>query len=327
MLVPVELTLDQEVPVTAIPPEAHWSENYCFLGYDYVANIGVYLHIGRWAHEQTIWREQIYVWLPDGSSLSQRALGRGDCSRGPQGALLQFHCEQPGRHWTLDYTGPAIATSAEVMLAGPVPDAVPQKLIAHIDFTALGPPMMYEIVDNSTIGRWHYEQEMALNGSISVNGITHQLHGHGWRDHTRGPRYLPKLRGHVNTNGRFADGTFFSCFVLWEERDGEERCIVSEARFIREGRFIPATVIDCKRLATPADCHQEVRLTLEAEGRRYEFAGLPLNLVVISNSARFDFIYGISAQTAPLASFLQPIRYRCGDAIVEGHCERSIWLA
>ena len=66
----------------------------------------------------------------------------------------------------MDYQGPAIATTPAAMLKGPIPDAVPQKLVARIAFDRLGPPMMYEIVDNSTIGRWHYEQEIAPEAEL-----------------------------------------------------------------------------------------------------------------------------------------------------------------
>ena len=93
------------------------------------------------------------------------------------------------------------------------------------------------------------------------------------------------------------------------------------------GRYIPADVIDCERIASVDDYAKEVRLSLEAEGQRYDLVGQPLNLIIISCSQEFDFVYGVSSETAPLASLLQPIRYRFGDSTVDGHCERSIWLA
>ncbi|MET0657396.1 MAG: hypothetical protein ABW110_04465, partial [Steroidobacteraceae bacterium] len=43
------------------------------------------------------------------------------------------------------------------------------------------PPLMYHIPDNSTIGRWHYEQEIALDGSVQFRGREHPIKGHGWR--------------------------------------------------------------------------------------------------------------------------------------------------
>ena len=327
MLVPIEnLALVDELPLRDIPGEKHWSENYCFFGHDYESNVGLYLHIGRWAQDPRIWREQVYIYLPDGTSLSYRSLGCGDASQGPSGALLRLTCRTPGELWQANYEGPTIHTDPLMLLSGPLRESILEKMSLHIDFKGLGPPMMYKIEENSTIGRWHYEQEIALDGVVNFAGREYRIKGHGWRDHTRGPRYLSNLRGHVNTSGRLPDGTFFSCFVLWEERDGVEKKVVSEGRLIKDSKFTSAEVLEYTRLTSLDQHGDDIKLTLAAPGRRIELVGTPLNLVVISCSETFEFIYGVGPKLAPLATFNQPVRYRWGEELVGGHSERSIWL-
>ena len=327
MLVPVpRLAFADEVPLAAIPPEKHWSENYCFFGHDFASNVGLYLHIGRWAQDPTIWREQIYVYLPDGTSLSYRTLGKADCRLGPCGALLRMKCTEPGERWEGEYVGPTIHTNPQMLLSGPLRESILEKMELRIAFRALGPPMMYQIADNTTIGRWHYEQEVALEGLVRFRGSEHGISGYGWRDHTRGPRHLPHLRGHVNTCGRLPDGTFFSCFVLWEEHQGAERQIVAEARLINGSVFTPAEVLEVTRVTSLSQYDRDIRLTLQAPDRRIELVGRPLNLVVISCNEHFEFVYGTAPEIAPLTTLNQPVRYMLGKELVGGHSERSLWM-
>jgi hypothetical protein len=87
MLVPIDnLGWGDEVPLRDIPNEKHWSEDYCFFGHDIKSNVGLYLHLGRWAQDLGIWRKQVYIYLPDGTSLS------GAAHRTPRQAA------QSGRH-------------------------------------------------------------------------------------------------------------------------------------------------------------------------------------------------------------------------------------
>jgi hypothetical protein len=327
MLVAIDnLPFKDEVPLVELPHEKLWSENYCFFGHDYQSNVGLYLHIGRWAQDPTIWREQVYIYLPDGTSLSYRSLGRGDCSEGPVGALLRMKCREPGKRWEVEYEGPTIHTDPRMLLSGPLRESILQKMDLRIRFEGLGPPMMYHIADNTTIGRWHYEQEIALDGIVHFGGREYPIRGYGWRDHTRGPRYLTRLRGHVNTSGRLPDGTFFSCFVLWEEHDGVERQVVSEGRLIKDSKFTAAEVVEFSRLTSLDQYDDDIKLTLQSADRRIALIGRPLNLVVISCNETFEFIYGTGPELAPLTTFNQPVRYMWGEEVVGGHSERSIWL-
>ena len=48
------ISLAGELPVTQIPAKKHWTENYCFIGYDFTTNVGISLHIGRWLRRRTL---------------------------------------------------------------------------------------------------------------------------------------------------------------------------------------------------------------------------------------------------------------------------------
>ncbi|MET0657395.1 MAG: hypothetical protein ABW110_04460 [Steroidobacteraceae bacterium] len=131
----------------------------------------------------------------------------------------------------------------------------------------------------------------------------------------------------MNTCGRLPDGTFFSCFVLWEEHNGVERQLIAEGRLIKGGEFTPAEVLGVTRLDSLDQWQDDIKLTLLAQDRRIELVGRPLNLVVISCNDRFEFVYGTAPKIAPLTTFIQPVRYMLDDQVVGGHSERSIWMA
>ncbi len=322
------IPLADELPVTEIPKEKYWTENYCYIGYDFASRVGLYLHIGRWLQDPTIWRECIYVYLPDGTTLNYRSLGKGDCSKGPQGALVKYECKEPGRWWETTFRGPTNHfTREDILSGGPQPERILDYMEMQVDFRAAGPIITYEISDNSSIGRWHYEQELNVDAKILFRGRTHVMQsGQGWRDHTRGPRWLGNVLGHINFQGRLPDGRSFAAFQVWERRNGREMQSVDEARIIDRGKFTLARVVAASRLLTTEQLSEPLTLTLETEHERIELIGEPLNLMIYSNSPTFEILYGLAPALAPFVCFNQPVQWRCGEEAFGGSAERTKWF-
>ena len=211
------ISLADELPVSIIPQEKHWTENYCYIGYDFETQVGLYLHIGRWLQDPTIWRECVYVYLPDGTTLNYRSLGRGDCSKGPQGALVKYECKEPGKLWETTFCGPTNHFRREDIVSGaPQLERILDYMQMQVAFRSAGPIIQYEVFDNSSIGRWHYEQELNVDAEIAFKGRTYIMrNGQGWRDHAR-TRWLGNVLGHINFQGRLPDGRSFAAFQVWE---------------------------------------------------------------------------------------------------------------
>jgi hypothetical protein len=322
------IPLADELPITVIPREKYWTENYCYIGYDFETQVGLYLHIGRWLQDPTIWRECVYVYLPDGTTLNYRSLGKGDCSKGPQGALVKYECKEPGKLWETTFRGPTNHfTREDILSGGPQPERILEYMQMQVEFKAAGPIIQYEISDNSSIGRWHYEQELNVDAQITFKGRTYVMRGgQGWRDHTRGPRWLGNVLGHINFQGRLPDGRSFAAFQVWERRNDREVQIVDEARIIDRGKFTLAKIVSASRLLDVEQLSHPIQLTLQTDDERIELIGEPLNLMIYSNSPTFEILYGHAPALAPFVCFNQPVRWRRGADLFGGSAERTKWF-
>jgi len=84
-----------ELPVSELPDDPRWRENFCFDGYDKDRDVGFWIHCGRWSLDPRIWREQVLVYLPGGDYLVHRAWGFRPSDNGPRSALLDLVCNEP----------------------------------------------------------------------------------------------------------------------------------------------------------------------------------------------------------------------------------------
>ena len=329
MLVATEtISLEDELPARELSSERYWTENYCYIAYDHESRVGLYLHIGRWLQDPSIWRECVYVYLPDGTTLNYRSLGRGDCSNGPAGALVRYDCREPGQLWVVNFTGPTNHFTKQDILGGEAQrERVLEYMQMEVTFRATGPIMHYRIDDNRSIGRWHYEQELAVDATIAHKGKTYRMSaGQGWRDHTRGPRWLGNVLGHFNIQARLPDGRSVSAFQVWEQREGKEVRIVDEARVVKDGKFVDAKIVYGSRLHGIENIDDDILLTLDTADERIELVGQPLNLMIYSNTPTFEILYGFAPKSAPYVCFNQPTQFHYRDTIVGGSTERTKWF-
>ncbi|MET0986452.1 MAG: hypothetical protein ABW034_13700 [Steroidobacteraceae bacterium] len=322
------ISLADELPLEHIPPEKRWSENYCFIGYDFVTRVGLYLHIGRWLQDPTIWREQLYVYLPDGTTLNYRSLGRGDSAKGPHGALVSYDCQEPGHLWRVTFKGPTNhLTRAQVLEAHGLREQPMEIMEMDAIFKGAGPIIRYDVMDNVTFGRWHYEQEMSIDARFKFRGQTYEMKAaQGWRDHTRGPRHLADVRGHINFQGRLPDGRFFCAFQVWEERNAREVQIVNDARLVNGSDFIEAEILEATRLRSVSALDNDIKLTLKVGKEHIELVGRPLNLMCYSCTPTFEILYGFAPEAAPFVCFNQPVQFRFGNQVIGGSIERTMWF-
>ena len=100
---PQGLEPEREFPAQSYPDNIPlWTENYCFVAYDPISQVGLWTHLGRAPFDSTLWRELSIVYLPSGERLVNKGYGRSETPRGPGGATMTFECVDPFRQWRIE---------------------------------------------------------------------------------------------------------------------------------------------------------------------------------------------------------------------------------
>ncbi|WP_159979054.1 MULTISPECIES: hypothetical protein [unclassified Novosphingobium] len=251
----------------AFPETPNWSENFLLAGDDPQAGIGFWLHIGRWRHDLSMFRESVIVRLPDGSVIGHRAIGdTRSAPEGPGGPHYAIRVIEPGRKLTYSFSGGVRRLSPEAMRAGLVGE---------------GPrvPMRYELTFESDADIWdlhkvgglqdflpagHIEQMGRVTGWFNIAGERHAIDTIANRDHSLGPRDTLDLRNHQWMQGYFPNGISFLLFDAMTRADG--KVVFSEAVVYEGDRMFPATLAISERCEDAARSHEPVSLRLEYAG-------------------------------------------------------------
>ncbi|MBB2773209.1 UNVERIFIED_ORG: hypothetical protein GGE11_004143 [Mycolicibacterium obuense] len=260
------LSPDSESTVRACPDVPGWTENLLFTPYDPVSDIGMWLHLGTVADMWEMWEDRVLIALPeDQGVLSMWAYHRTVPDRQPAGANLQFRCEQPFHKWRITFDGFCVRSSYDEMRTGLLADGPKTHVRLDLEVECLTP-----VWDAATAGdgmaeqswaREHYEQLIQVTGQLTVDGVTTDFNGGGWRDHSRGPRGADTLKdwgGHVITGGVLPSGRAFGMCRYWA-RDGRTTL---EGAYVVEGGALRQVGIES---APPA-------AVLARDGERYTFA-------------------------------------------------------
>jgi hypothetical protein len=195
------------VPVPDVPL---WSETGAYAAYDWVQNIGLWMHLGRFSYEPELWHEALIVYLPGGERLAFKNYGTGDTSPGPAGALMSLECIEPFRRWQLSYDGPVRRVSNDLLFAGGLAQGREERL--QIDFTIDSVKPIWDLA--STHGaeeaseNWsatHDQQLSEVHGRIVSDDGAIGFDGAGWRDHSRGARDMSDFAGHTILGAWFPD--------------------------------------------------------------------------------------------------------------------------
>jgi hypothetical protein len=106
--------------------------------------------------------------------------------------------------------------------AGAVGDGLHIPLEFELQYRAMGPVFELGEMREQNWASWHYEQHCAVDGSISYDGETVELHGSGIRDHSTGQRDLTGLQSHIWCHAEFPSGRAF-CLMYLSNADGSGR--------------------------------------------------------------------------------------------------------
>jgi hypothetical protein len=324
--------LADELPVTELPREPHWSENYCFEGYDEGDNIGFWLHLGRWPRNPAIWREQLWVYWPDGTYSIMRGFGAHPVDSGAGGALLTLACIEPGE-WGIRFEGPTRVTTG-VRMAEPAASYLSDGPYAAIGidlrFSANHPAWNFgDVLKNENWSRFHYEQHGSVRGTMRFEAPgkpqkSFQVNCVGYRDHSRGPRELSNFGGNYWIHGQFPNGRAFSLMHVWKNENGRRIPAFSQAVVFEGGTIYPATFTDLPLISDKYKPSREFRLTLNSELGAMEMKGTIKRSVCQSADSYMDSFDGITADDqGVLYVYEEATQFTWNGLVGTGHSERA----
>jgi hypothetical protein len=317
-----------ELPVSELPDDPRWRENFCFDGYDKDRDVGFWIHCGRWSLDPRIWREQVLLYLPGGDYLVHRAWGFRPSDNGPRSALLDLVCNEPQKRWTIRYRGPARLTNQDEVQAGLLLEGDQLLLDLDIGFSTERPIWdMTAGIRDQTWGKFHTEQTGRFKGSIRYGDKATAMDGLGWHDHSRGARDLVEQGRHLWIHGDISRDRSFALTMIDNYRDGTFVRVLDKVIVWDDNKIYPARCPDPPVLESSdlPPTHYQMRLEYEkgtvlirAEQRRK----LPH-----STTRDFEVFDG----RAP-AGMAQVVTYEGGTVFfvdgeeLNGHSERSYRL-
>jgi hypothetical protein len=219
----LELSLsapEDERPHPPRPEIPLWSENYAFVCYDATVSVGVFVHIGRVAHNPDFWRGTTAVLLPGGRLAINKSVGLSPDSGLASSGALTIKCEEPFARWRLTHDAPALCGDRAAAAAGLVSSAAIEGLGYALTFEQLCP--VWDLTDWMRAQEWghaHIEQAGRFTGIVSVGAETFTLDCTGFRDHTLGPRNFANLNRTCWAHAEFPSGRVFCALRIWSPDD------------------------------------------------------------------------------------------------------------
>ncbi|MCY4428663.1 MAG: hypothetical protein OXC05_16745 [Halieaceae bacterium] len=316
-----KLDMAAEVPLQSLQEIGEASENYALCAYDSSKNVGFFAHLGRWSLDRTLWREQLYVYLPDRTVLAYRGYGRGDCSTGPRAGVLRMDCLQAGKQWRLRHTGPVLHVTGPQLARGLGQEPVVRKLELDIHFHGDRVPFLYPRSDNTSWGHWHYEQLGSMNGKLKFEEDSHEIQGFAFRDHTRGPRDLKNFCGSNWIQGTLPDGSGFALFQTWDKTGREIDIALSQLTITTAEGIESATLLESPGLDSMDVLDAPFQIAFESRQGRIDLVAEPQNTMIFSATSRHEVLLGAARGLAPLVVAEQPLLVQVNGQSTMGHSE------
>jgi hypothetical protein len=206
-------------------PEENFNESVYFNFFDRQQQMGGFLRIGNRANEGYA-EMTVIIYQSDGSALFnyKRPQIENNDEWNAGGARVEVLV--PGEKIRTVYEGSAVYLTdpREMREPGDAFKSNPHKKVKlDIVHTGVGP--IYGHVgqpgDGNDFARAHYEQHMAVKGTLEVEGQDAiEITGHGLRDHSWGPRYWQSTPSYRWITGNYGDDLGMVISVVGERTGG-----------------------------------------------------------------------------------------------------------
>jgi hypothetical protein len=198
-----KLRLDARDEYTHPPePVGNYNESMYFNAFDSARRVGAWLRIGNRPNEGHA-EMTCCIYLPDGRAAFMFARPAIQGNDSLEAAGMKFEVIEPFKRHRVTYAGEVLVMDDPLAMADPSSafKRYPKRPAGiALDFEGISPMHGGEIVNldgqpieldpEHSVYRGHTEQNMAVAGHITVDGVRHEVaNGTGYRDKSWGPRH------------------------------------------------------------------------------------------------------------------------------------------
>ena len=211
-------------------PEPNFNESMYFNFFDRERGIGGFLRLGNRANERQA-EMTVTLYLQDGRVLFMFKRAQIENNDAFDAGGCRFEVLEPGQKLRTVYQGSVIDLAEPRALADPrkaFKESPRRKVVVDLVHDAVGP--MYgsagskeesERPAEEQFARAHYEQHMAVTGTLTIEDQTLPIEGFGLRDHSWGPRYWQAIESYEWLTMNF--GPDFHAMVSIVRRDEQHQ--------------------------------------------------------------------------------------------------------
>ena len=211
-------------------PEPNFNESMYFNFFDPQQSIGGFVRLGNRANEGRA-EMTLCLYLQGGRVLFQFQRAPIDDNDAFDAGGMRFEVVKPSDELRTTYRGSAVDLADPSVMADPAKafEQNPKRRIAlDLRHRATGP--MYggtknqeetDLESENQFAKAHYEQHMAVSGTLEIDGEAIQIDGYGLRDHSWGPRHWQAIQSYDWLTMNF--GPDFGAMVSIIRRDAENQ--------------------------------------------------------------------------------------------------------
>jgi hypothetical protein len=305
-------------------PVSNYNESMYFSVFDEAQRMGGWCRIGNRVNEGHAEMSNC-IYLPDGRVAFMATRPQISTNERMDAGGLRFEIEEPFKRIRVTYDGKVCLLENPREMAEPSRafrsnPSVPCRLdVVHTDAApAVGGEIVREdgeplpLDPHKGFARAHYDQFMAGEGSIEVDGQRWDVRGHGMRDKSWGPRYWQNIDWYRWVHVHF-DADLSLCVTLSDDGEAELR---TNGFVIEQGRVIEATRVEVTSSWDSELYQTGLRVAVETAERAYELEGEVLSLIPLRNRRQLeDGSWLITRITEGMTE------YRCGERRAIGMSE------
>jgi hypothetical protein len=270
----------------------NFNESMYFNVYDPTERVGGFLRLGNRANEGYA-ELTTCLYLPDGRVAFMFNRPKIHDNDAFDSGGTRFEVVRPFEELRTSYDGKVALLTDPLQMADPRRAFTENPWVdAHVELTHAGVSPMYggePVNDDGSplsqdhsggFARGHYEQHMAVHGTIRVGDEAWNVDGFGLRDHSWGPRYWQAPWWYRWLTANFGADFGFVVSII-ASRDGARRY---GGMVLRDGSYehIKAATIETVWKGDD-QYHTELRATATTDGDTYEITGRVLNLIPLRN--------------------------------------------
>ena len=195
-------------------PEPNFNESMYFNFFDRAKSVGGFVRIGNRANEGRA-EMTVTLYMPDGRVLFTFKRPQIDDNDAFDAGGLRFEVLEPSQRLRTVYEGRVLDLAEPRAMSDPrkaFSESPKRRVQLDLEHDAVGP--MYggnadkeeraQSADQQ-FAKAHYEQHMAVRGTLRIDDETLEIEGHGLRDHSWGPRYWQTIHSYEWLTMNFGD--------------------------------------------------------------------------------------------------------------------------